>query len=793
MRFGLVHRLFTDALALLGVLALVVSGQFASELSLVTLVVLVVAVSLRESWRQRASERHVDFGLTALLIVVQLGRGLVTKASVLDLIIEFAVGLQIIRVATRNGAAHDQQIIVLALLHLIAGTVVGGGLGYGLCFVGVMVVAPGALVLSHLRREVEGNYRQGARDRTGLPVDVPRILRSKRVVGKQLLLVTGLLSVPILIFTSVLFLIFPRVGLSLLLLSRPRTERVIGFSNRVDLGQIGTLRSDPTIALRVRIKNPQGPPPPRLAMHLRGTALDHYDGRAWSQSLETSHTIAQAGELVPLRNAGRENEHIWKVELEAFEPPVLFLPPHTRAVRLARPGTLTTGNGLSLASGPEGELRYQAGGERGVHYDLHIADAAEPTFTRLRPNERPRYQALPRDLPARIGELAASWVAGKTTDLERAQTIAHNLRSDYGYDLNSPSGASPQPLDDFLFVSRRGHCEFFSTALAVMLRTLDIPTRAVTGFVGGTYNKYGEFYAVRQGDAHSWVEVFIDGKGWLTLDATPPGSAMPQSAIEGTLAGLRDFFEAASQRWDHHVLGYDLDQQAGLLDAVRPHAWPVTRLLDAPKKRVFGVSLGVAVAMLSAYYLLKRKRAQKKAEAGKQDEPEHAATAARLYRMLDRAMASAGIGRAASLPPLRHALSLAEGGHPHSADVLGLTERYLAARFGESPLTAGEQRNFESGVKRIVALAADGRRRRARDSMRKIAAVLTTRRSAHAAAPNDDVASPRPSRWPASSEHGSVETSSAHDHELLAVAPFDDATDSFRGHPAPPRAANDGD
>ena len=91
----------------------------------------------------------------------------------LELAVEFAAALQIIRLATRRGAAHDQQVIVLALLHLIAGTVIGGGLGYGLCFLGFLVVAPGALVLSHLRREVEGNYRQGARDRTGLPVDVP--------------------------------------------------------------------------------------------------------------------------------------------------------------------------------------------------------------------------------------------------------------------------------------------------------------------------------------------------------------------------------------------------------------------------------------------------------------------------------------------------------------------------------------------------------------------------------------------------------------------------------------------
>ncbi len=84
---------------------------------------------------------------------------LFTGASLLETAIEFAAGLQVIRLATRRGAAHDQQVIVLALLHLIAATVLGSGLAYGLCFLGFLVIAPGALVLSHLRREVEGNYR----------------------------------------------------------------------------------------------------------------------------------------------------------------------------------------------------------------------------------------------------------------------------------------------------------------------------------------------------------------------------------------------------------------------------------------------------------------------------------------------------------------------------------------------------------------------------------------------------------------------------------------------------------
>ena len=209
MRFGLIHRIMTDSLAALGLLALVTSGELNHWLTIAILLGLGLAVAIPESFQDRPFARRIGVVLPLALFGVQAVR-LFLNANLLETAVEFAAGLQVIRLATRRGAAHDQQVIVLALLHLIAATVLGSGLAYGLCFVGFLVVAPGALVLSHLRREVEGNYRQGARDRTGLPVDVPRILRSRRVIGRSFLVFTCLLSVPIFLFTLVLFIAFPR-------------------------------------------------------------------------------------------------------------------------------------------------------------------------------------------------------------------------------------------------------------------------------------------------------------------------------------------------------------------------------------------------------------------------------------------------------------------------------------------------------------------------------------------------------------------------------------------------------
>jgi transglutaminase-like putative cysteine protease len=692
----------TDALAALGVMALVASGQFNRGVNVAITICLFMAIAMRESWRHEAANKHVDTIAVFALVTVQLGRAIFTSASILDLLIEFAVGLQIIRVATRKGAAHDQQVIVLALLHLIAGTVVGGGLGYGLCFFGLLVVTPGALVLSHLRREVEGNYRQGARDRTGLPVDVPRILRSKRVVGRQFIAVTCLLSVPILLFTVSLFVIFPRVGLSLLLLNRPKSGRMIGFSGKVDLGQIGTLRTDPTIALRVTMSDLPEPPPPRKVMHLRGTALDHYDGRSWTQSHKVNRLIASGGEMVTISAVPNVRaDPLMRVELEPIDPPVLFLPPTAKGLRLSRGNAVGPGSSVSVHRGPEGELRYQAPNDRGIHYQVFLSSDRAAAFQHLRASERPRYLQLPADLPERIRELAARWTENKKTDYDKARAIERHLRTQYSYDLSSPSGKYDQPLDHFLFESKRGHCEYYSTAMAVMLRTLDVPSRNATGFIGGTWNQFGKFYAVRQGDAHSWVEVFIEGRGWLTFDPTPPGAAEPQSDIDGVLATVRDFFEAVSQRWNRHVLGYDLHQQVSLFESLSSKHRSTFDTLRKPSTRTLLLAAGLMVVLVSLYILYRRRKRRTDLGPESHRGSKEAVLATNLYQLLDRTMLAMGVARSSATPPYRHARRLVHAGHPQGSEILELTERYLDARFGERPIELDDRRDFEQRVRKL--------------------------------------------------------------------------------------------
>lgn len=699
MRFGLVHRIMTDALAALGFLALLTSGTFDTRVAVVLVVALIAALAIPERLHAHSWMRRFGSVSSLALMGTQLVR-LVLGHDVLNLAFEFAAGLQLVRLATRRGAAHDQQIILLSLLHLVAGTIVGGGLTYAACFLAYLTIVPGALVLSHLRREVEGNYRQGARDRTGLPVDVPRILRSRRVVSRRFLAVTCSLSVPIFLFTGLLFVLFPRVGLSLLLLNRGRTERMIGFSDRVDLGKVGRLRADTTIAARVYLPDMPDSPPERLPLYLRGTAFDSYDGRSWRRD-KSQAPAERADDRVWVTPAGYPvGEELMTIDLEPISPSVVFLPSKAGAFDLVTQSEKVLAKPPTVTRGREGDFYYETPEQRGLRYRVY---ARHPLLYEQNIPDAARYLTLPADLNERIRQLAHDWAAGLQDPLAIAQQVEHRLRNEYAYDLDSPSGAEANPLDHFLFESRRGHCEYFSTSMAILLRVLGIPTRNVTGFIGGTLNRFGQFYAVRQGDAHSWTEVFIEGRGWQRFDPTPSAAAVPQADTRGMLAFVRDLFEAAGERWDRHVIGYDLDQQLHILNSLRQRfrQGPTGPAARSSWARAMWMLVGLGVLGYAAWrwYRLRTPNAAPRPTPSDRN----ASLSAQLYRELEDAMRYHGVSRRPELPPLTHARALVALGHPLAQEFVALTQEYQAMRFGGLEATEERVAQYRSRVKALKA------------------------------------------------------------------------------------------
>lgn len=705
MRFGFVHRLMTDALAVLGVLALVTSGKLNPWATGLVLVGLALALALPHRYRQEGFLRVFGVVAPLLLFTLELGR-LLLGADPVPVVVEFAAFLQVIRLATRRGAAHDHQVILLSLLHLIAGTVLGGGLTYAVALLGFLIFTPGALVLSHLRREVEGNYRQGARDRTGMPVDVPRILRSRRVIGRGFLLFTCLLSLPVFLFTAALFLAFPRVGLTWMNFSTFEPQRVVGFSDRVDLGGVGTIRTDPTLVLRVGIEaDKKEPPPLRKNLYLRGALFDSYDGRSWSRSAVPAERPYDTGRTMILRREPRPaTDRIWRVDLEPIEPTVVFVPGEAVALRVIDRSAQGARGRPVVSGGRHGEIQYSSVSPTGISYEVFLPPTGLYVPETVLLTQVERYLELPDKLTSRVVDLAREWTSGLEGPEEIAGAIEKRLREGYRYDLSSPSGGATDPLDHFLFESKRGHCEFYSTAMAILLRVRGVPSRNVTGFVGGTYNRFGDFYAVRQGDAHSWVEAYLPERGWTRFDPTPPASARPQGEAEGFFATIREIVEAASQGWNDKVVTFNLEKQMNLLRSVRRafqtegEAKGVAR--SSWDLRRTGLFVGGVVLIVASFLVLRRRRVPREQDEAARIEAS-ALRSIELYRALEVVLQARGVPRPLATPPLRHAQALAAAGHPTGADALALTRLYLRARFGGVPLTSREEEDFLRGVERL--------------------------------------------------------------------------------------------
>ena len=313
-----------------------------------------------------------------------------------------------------------------------------------------------------------------------------------------------------------------------------------------------------------------------------------------------------------------------------------------------------------------------------------------------RPNSRPapdadrRARSLPR--PTAEYHLAnrrtRARVGGDVRDpLAMAKAIESRLRKDYRYtSILRPEPPKTRSITSFRVPPR--HCEFYSTAMAVMLRTLGVPTRT-SPLHRGTYNRFGRFYAVRQGDAHSWIEIYIDGRGWDTLrsDATRRFRAAERG--HGILAFCARHRRSAAQRWNRNVVNFNLKQQLHLFarstastrSCATEAAWWAT--VGSPRRLLLllsGLSLIVAAAVCSDVC---------SAATGSQMRRERpAAGCVAGRRALQVARSGAFRSRRPSSRPARPVSSrrvARRHGPPVGAEALELTKLYLEIRFWRAP------------------------------------------------------------------------------------------------------------
>lgn len=480
---------------------------------------------------------------------------------------------------------------------------------------------------------------------------------------------------------------------------------VAGYSDQVTLDSIGRLRDNREVALRLEYDGPG----PSGEVRLKGGSYERFRDGRWLPS-PTRRKLAPRGEGLTLASGTA----VGKVVVQRMPLRANSLPLPVEALRvddLRWHLALDRGGSLSSTNRPRERLDYEVVLGRGA-----VSAAEEP-------EDGPDAATL--DLGGTTPRMAAlaSTVAGTGPPAEKAQRLERYLIENYEYTLDLLGRPGGEPIDRFLFEDRRGHCEYFASALVVLLRTQGIHARLVAGFLGAERNAL-DLWVVRQGNAHAWVEAWIPGEGWRVLDPTPPGGRPGADASSGLLSLASNLYDAMVVQWDRYVLSYDAADQGervqGLVARLLAlwHGWtgdeapavaaalgadaaaPAEALAAEPTEEggaralpLLVIALGLALAAVAAWQRLRR--------------PVDATGA---YRRLRRRLAAAGLAVGEATGPLALARTAAAGLAAAAGPAERIVALYVKESFGGMPLDDGERAALAPALAEIHRAVRDASR-----------------------------------------------------------------------------------
>lgn len=709
MRFAYAHKLSTYLVVLCAFFALCLSGEL-SQIAVLVAFAGIVASWFWEPPRIRFERFTIPWTIVSLLILAYTLFSAFSGGDVLLIGGEFLLYLLIAKLFNRRTCKDYLHIYVITFLMLVAGTVLNSEFTYGVFFLGYVVAATWALILFHLRREMEDNFLlKYSDDLSSERVEVARIMNSRRIVGRRFFVGTSVVSLTIFVVASLLFLSIPRIGFGLFFQKSRGGIAMAGFSDGIQLGGHGTIKTDNTVVMRVEVDQEyQGRKAPYI--HWRGVAFDYYKNGEWRRSRQAPMTSRimdyprpdkerhyllyhRAVEPVLDLRARAEAGVLQRIYLEPIGYDVLF----GASMPLAFEFDAKLGM-RSPRTERNDELRFSH--SAGIKYEVYSTiEPPHPDELRQADKELPpeyeRYLQVPPEITEEVRSLARDITRNAATDYDKALAIEQWLKTNLSYSLRMESPGRTEPIHFFLFERKQGHCEYFSSAMAIMLRTVGVPTRNVNGFLGGEWNEYNDYIAVRAGDAHSWVEVYFGGAGWVTFDPTP-GGEVDRLGRGGSGVGerMRRLMDTLRFKWFKWVIEYDLYRQIslfkGLRESLSSGAGSVRSWFTGVKAWVkrhqvaLGSTLGAFIAVMALVAWYRRRRTSLVRLPGQAARARDAMTI--LYNQtLDR-LARRGHRRQPSTTPREHARALSEEGMPGASEFLELTELYYQTEYGARSL-----------------------------------------------------------------------------------------------------------
>ena len=730
MRFQVTHKLTTYALVLVALGALSAAGLL--DPSVATLAIAAGALSwfVDPGTRVFAFATRINpgfrlaaalfFGITAYRVWRHLPEPDLTP------ILNLVVFLLVYKLFQRSANRDYLQIYVLAFLMVLAGAAFAQSFVFVPAFVAYVVLTTWTLILLHLRREMEENYLVKHGDQgTSQKVGVARILNSRRVVGGAFLLATAGVAMAVVVGATITFAIVPRVGTGFAFGGQRTRRTLIGFSDEVTLGTSGFLSDEnDTVALRAVL--------PRLSkiasdeqrdaemdhLYWRGTVYDTYEKGRWQRSRSDAlrtHIVESNGpslihephfgppNQMPVSLADAERQEIDIVGVSApvafaLDRPIAFdLPPPKFGalsdLRLIPRWSSEVAFHDVVGETPNGDPGNELRTFSGAHY---IAYSQDPMVGARANRGRPLaqvpqevlapYLVVPTQLTAALSTLAKSITDERSAPIAKVIAISRWLESTHEYSTNLSRGARDRdPVDDFLFDRKSGHCEYFASAAALLLRSVGVPTRYVNGFLGGEWNAVGQYVTVRQNRAHAWVEAYIGEFGWMRVDATPP--VRPP----GRMGRLRQLIDSVDFLWGRWVVGYDLGRQ---IDIARNFGRGLG-VGDSPSEnrsashstslRPLLVKGSVVVALIVGWRLVIRRRRKRRVSqtiAGLPHSP-----IGRLYTKSVERLAETGYPRRPAETAKEFSKRIRDADLPAASEFSEISELYVAARFGQAAIS----------------------------------------------------------------------------------------------------------
>jgi len=391
------------------------------------------------------------------------------------------------------------------------------------------------------------------------------------IIRRTLLL--PVLSVPLAI---VIFLVLPRTSIPFFDFLNSNGVSQVGFTDTIRLGNVSSIQGDNRIIFRAAMRQI-----PQRHLYWRGIVLDKFDGKNWKASHKRGVPDYTEGEAVEQT-----------ILLEPYYDKYLFsldAPSKIEIYRVRR----TTDMVYYMRNSIRKRTQYEAYSILSEYYrDKRI--------------DKDFYTKVPENI-AEYMNMYAEDIAGDNTLETASNVMAYFQGNGFKYGLEGlPTGDNA--LKDFMTVNKTGNCEFYASAAAIILRLKGIPARLVGGYKGGIYNSRAGYYLVPQKNAHVWVEVYVEGKGWKRFDPTPASMDLFTTRGSSFRESVRMFFDTINYYWNASVIGYDAGQQYDIVNGVgltlrNPIASIKSGLKSAGSFLLIAVALAVVFGFIRYFYV----------------------------------------------------------------------------------------------------------------------------------------------------------------------------------------------